>query len=108
MFVHAHNPGNHGVAREVHHLRALGRGCGCCRSHCRDLAVVDDDGLVFERRRARAVNHADVLERHHQRIHRDKRRRARRQTALPHGQNRKKQKAERLHQGSIIYWVGML
>ena len=59
MLVHADETGDDGVAREIERARSRRDGS----VHRRDLAVINDDRLVFARRGASSVDDADVSER---------------------------------------------
>ncbi len=60
MLVHADQSGDDGGAAEVEKLRA-GR-TAWSAAHGGDFAMVDDDGLVLDRRRAGAIDDAHVLQ----------------------------------------------
>ena len=71
MLVHHHETRDHGLSGEVNHLRAVrysGRPGGTERD---DVAVADDQGLVFLGRRAGAVDDAHVGERDDRCVDRD-------------------------------------
>jgi hypothetical protein len=58
MLVHADQAGNHGVPGKVDGVRAGGDGT----VDGGDLAALDEDGLIFARRRACAIDDAHVSE----------------------------------------------
>ena len=64
VVVHPDDAGNHGVAAEVHHARARGHDRACRRPHRHDLAALNQDGLIVERRLTRTVDDPYVLQRH--------------------------------------------
>jgi hypothetical protein len=63
VLVHAHQSRNHGSAAEVHRLRAGGHGRGARRSDGRDLAMIDENGLILDGRGPGAIDHAHMLQR---------------------------------------------
>ena len=104
MLVHADQAGDHGGAGEVEELRAGGR---LDAAHGRDLAVVDDDGLVFERRGAGAIDDAHVLQRNHGSVDRHERLDAGHEAALGKGGEGKTKEDAELHQGIVAQATGV-
>ena len=71
MLVHRDPAGHHRSPREIEHARAGRRGDRAARPDRLDRGAFDDDRLVVGRGRARAVDHADVLQRDDRSIDRD-------------------------------------
>ncbi len=67
---------------QVESLRAGRNGDAGRGTHRGDLAMVEDDGLVFDRRGARAVDYADVGKRDDWRVDGEEGRNARRKAVL--------------------------
>ncbi len=71
VLVHHYEARDHGLPREVHHLRALRHSGRAGSAEQGDVAVTDDQRLVFLGRGAGAIDDAHVGEGHHRRVDRD-------------------------------------
>jgi hypothetical protein len=69
MFMHTDQAWNHGVAGEIHAVGSGGNVDAGGAADCRDLSVVDDDGLVLGGRCSGAVHHAHVQQRDDRIVH---------------------------------------
>ena len=67
MVVHADQAGNHGVAAQVEHGGIIRRG-GRSSSDCLNLAVRNDDGLIFTWSGSGAINHPNVSQHDERRL----------------------------------------
>ncbi len=69
MIVHADDAWHHGVSVEIKNRRSRGRGNVGAFLERRNLPALDDQILVFNRRRARTVNHAHMRQDDLRRVH---------------------------------------
>ncbi len=71
MLVHSDHSGHHGIAGQIHHLRAGRNACLCGSAHPGNFSAADHDCLIISGRGASAVNHFYVSECNHRGIRLD-------------------------------------
>ena len=108
VIVHPNQARNHRVPGALDRLRLLRHSHAPCRSDRFDPPVAHHDRLILARRRARSIDHTDMLQRKHRRVQIDKRRhvRPRRILGRRHSGKRKQPHTQRqqTHRTSSLGW----